>query len=585
MASGRLRIGFSTPGAYSLAAAHGSYALSGGAAGLLIARRMLAGQGAYTLTGQTADLVYASQAQGLAWPAHSPGYIPVLPRHGGYGMDTPGGTGRNLATPATAVYLIDSLGTSNTGTARPELGANVFSGTFQYCWRANPTSGGVPLPKVIVPIVSGWVNSGGTAGQSIPGQAGTVPTAGFFSYWGQFAPAPGLFLRGTRPAINGGGNVVIMHLRSYMGDDAAGLGAGNRDAFYSGYAAGIAQNVVLLNCEFCWSVDEIIDFFRRHHLVTWAYNAFINPLHNSVIEHPGDPIDEDHGFGPIFGGAAEGQPGSFCMYRNLLAGITGRGPATNAQAVAIANNLYYNAGGRPNVGSGEAIDIWSQNTSLPMIANVVGNGFIRGPNHGSSIIAMRVRSGAPAGTQGYLSDNVVHGWTAASQASLLNSGVSGYQQGTLRSGAWPGSWGTEATGALHWAADPQNPTADEWAAYVDLHDEGCGAQPALRSSSYGRVANVFAQARARLAGGSTTNQFIDTVGGTLAEGGDDGWFSVPNTAIDPTNPGAHWHAPLPTGAGRDTPYTTGTFSNGLSRVGRSPLEVWAIEEHWRKGGK
>jgi len=548
MAHQKFRIGYPAPGNRILVAERGNYALNGFQANLS-----------------------HSGFQGLTWNVHNPSYIPVLPGHGGYGMDTPGGTGRHLSTPATSIFLIDRLDAAEVGSARPELGANVYSGSFAYCWRAAVS------PKVIIPIISGWVN----VAASLPGQEGPVPTSGFFSYWGQFAPAPGLFIQNTKIFINGGGNVVVMHLRSYMGDTTPGLGADNRDPFGQGCGTCSPTNIVLINNEFAWSVDELCDFYRTSHLVTWAYNAFISPLHDSIIEHPGDPTNTDHGFGPLIGGDSEsGQPGSVSFYRNFFAHTTGRTPAVNAQQIAAANNLYYNAGGRPGGGNGEAIDIWSQNTTAPRIANIVGNGFVRGPEHTSSIVAVRVRSGgAQTGTVGYLAGNAVHGWTAANQAALVNSSVPSWQQSTLRSTAWPGSWGTESAGYLQWAANPQAPTLQEWFNFVDLMDSSVGAQPAIRTSSHGRVANVFTQLRNRLNGGSTSFQFVDTVEE------DGGWFSVPSTLIDPTNPGAHWHAPLPTGPGRDIPYTSGTFSNGLSREGRSPLEVWAIEEHWRKGGK
>jgi hypothetical protein len=56
--------------------------------------------------------------------------------------------------------------------------------------------------------------------------------------------------------------------------------------------------------------------------------------------------------------------------------------------------------------------------------------------------------------------------------------------------------------------------------------------------------------------------------------------------VNPNNPGSHWVAKIISAAeGRDVPYTSGTFSNGLSRVGYSPLRVLAIEQHWLVGGK
>lgn len=532
---------------------------------------IVAESASFSLTGQ--DALF-SASDNLIWPNHSPGYIPVLPLHGGYGMDTPGGTGRHLGTPATSIILIDSLAASNTGSARPELGTNVYSGTFEYAWRHSAS------PKVIIPIISGWVNTGA----NIPMQTGTPPRPGYISYWGQFAPAAGFWLRGTRPHLNGADNCVVMHMRSYIGDDAAGLGADNRDPFGSGYGTGLTSSIVLINNEFGFSVDELIDFFRPHTLVTWAYNAFVFPLHDSIIDHPGDPTNTDHGFGPTNGGDASGiHTGSFACYRNLFAHGTGRNPATTAQQLAYANNLHYNHG-RPGGGKGEALDIWSQNTTMPMLANVLGNGFVRGPENNDTLVAVRVRSGAPAGTQGYLASNAAFGWTAANQFSFVSSGVGTWQQTSLQSGAQPGSWGSEAAGYLNWASGT-NPSNSEWHQYIDLVDSGVGAQPSIRISDT-PVDRALDQIRARIDGGSTSAQFINTTQDYTGNGNiADPYWSVSTTTIDPTNPGSAWYAPLPTGAGRDTPYTTGTFSNGLSRVGRSPLEVWAIEEHWRRGGK
>lgn len=527
--------------------------------------------GTYSLSGQDAFFLASDN---LVWPTHSPSYIPVIPGHGGYGMDTPGGTGRHLTTPATSIILVDSLADSNTGSARPELGSNVYSGTFEYAWRHTAS------PKVVIPIISGWVNTG----QSIPGPQGTAPTAGYISYWGQFAPEPGLWLRGTRVNINGASHVVVMHLRSYPGDDAAGLGGSNRDCFNSGYGGGRSQYIVLLNNEFGFSVDELCDFYRNHSLVTWAYNAFVHPLHDSIINHPDDPTDYDHGFGAMFGGDSQsGQPGSLACYRNLFAHGTGRNPATTAQQFIYANNLNYNHG-RHGGAAGNAVDILSQATTSPMLANILGNGFVRGPENDGTLVAVRVRSGAPSGTQGYLAGNAAFGWTAANQFSFVTSGVGTWQQTSLRTGAFPSSWGSEISGYLNWASGP-NPTQEEWHRYIDLIGESVGAQPNMRHAS-SVVPVVLNQIHERIDGGSTDPQFIDTTQEFTGNANiSDPYWTVGTTLINPTDPGSHWHAPLPTGAGRDTPYTTGTFSNGLSRVGRSPLEVWAIEEHWRRGGK
>ena len=509
-------------------------------------------------------------ATGLTWPQHSPAYLPVIPGLSGYGMDTAGGTGRHL-TPgneATRIFLIDSLEDANSGSARPELGTNIYSGTFEYCWRA--VTDPALLGKIMMPIISGWCPTN----NSIPGMQGTAPVGSNATFWGHVAPLPGFFLRGTRPVINGTSHFVVMGMRSYMGDEA-GLSGDSRDCFGAGYGGGTTTHIVLIGNEFAWSVDEIVDFLRPCSVVSWVYNAFINPLHVSDVLHPGDPPGTDHGFGPLNGGDTT-QPGTFSCFRNVFAHGTGRNPATTATGFCHANNWHYNHG-RPAVGAGEAVDIWSQFTTEAMLANVLWNVFQRGPNNNSSLIGVRTRSGAPAGTEGFMSGNMQLGWSAASQADMLNDGIGTWLQGSLRSGAIPSSWGGEA-GVLQWAVDPYNPTADEVAAIIALMEASTGAQPNARSTTYGKVQKAWDQIRARSLGGSTSNQFINTIS-------DDGDFTVPEVLIDPTDPGDTWYEPPPFGAGRDTPYAFGTFRNGLSREGRSPLEVWAIEEYWRRGGK
>jgi hypothetical protein len=48
--------------------------------------------------------------------------------------------------------------------------------------------------------------------------------------------------------------------------------------------------------------------------------------------------------------------------------------------------------------------------------------------------------------------------------------------------------------------------------------------------------------------------------------------------VDPLNPGSHWYAPFPTAANRNTPYTSGTFSDGKSRVGYTRLDEFDYEQ-------
>ncbi len=494
-----------------------------------------------------------------------PGYLSLIPGVGGYGMNTVAGSGRHLATPATTVILVNSLAAGNTGGALTGLGANVFGGTFEYAWRHAAS------PKVIIPIVSGWV----TVQDSIPCQTGTPPRPGYVSYYGQAAPNPGLFLRGANVVCNGASNVAIWHLRSYMGDDVTGLPAGNRDCLSSGYGGGVTQQVCLINCELAWSVDEILDLYRSHSQVTAIGCAFIEPLHISTVIHPEDGAGVDHGFGPIVGGDTGNatQTSTVSLFRNLWAHSTGRNPLISAQTYVHANNLHYNHG-RPTVGAGNGVQIIGAGATGPNFANVLGNGFVRGPNNNTSLVAVSAGSTLPAGSAGYSFANAQFGWTnPTSQNGFFTSSPAGYLSSSVLTDAYPGSWGPGLSAVLQWASNPLAPTLTEWSDFVTLMDRSVGAQPRWRTTQYGRVAAVFNQIRDRLAGVTQTDQFVDTV----TEAG--GWFSVPSVTINPLNPGSHWHAPLPTGSDRDTPYTTGTFSDGKSKVGYTRLEEWGYEQH------
>lgn len=545
-----------------------TYDDAGLAAGSTHFYRIVAFDGRNNVSSQSSTASATTQASnpntGLTWPPHAPGYVSLLPDVGGYAMNTVAGSGRHLGTPATAVILINSLAGGNTGGAISGHGANVFAGTEEYAWRHAASS------KAIIPIVSGWVQ----IQDGIPCQTGTPPRPGYVTYYGQFAPNPGLFLRGANMATNGASNFVAWHLRSYMGDDVAGLPAGNRDCFSSGYAAGTTSSVVLINCEFAWSVDELADFNRSHSQVTMVNCAFIEPLHRSTVVHPEDGAGVDHGFGPIIGSDTGNpvQTSSVSLFRNLFAHTTGRNPMISAQSFVHANNLHYNHG-RPTGGQGNAVQIISAGATEANFANILGNAFIRGPNNDGSLVSISVTGTYPAGSGAYSFANAQFGWTSpANQAGFFTSAPAGYVASSLQSAAFPGSWGSIAA-VLQWAANPLSPTAAEWKGFVDLMEGTVGAQPRWRTASIGRVKTVLNQIRDRLNGVSQSNQFVDTV--TQAGG----WFTVPTVTIDPLNPGTHWHAPLPTGSDRDTPYTTGVFGDGKSRVGYTRLEAWAYEQH------
>lgn len=520
-----------------------------------------------TLDGLAPSVNQVALPDELDFPDHSPNYVSQMPGTGGYGMQTPGGAGRDTGT---TVIFVDTPNAGNSGTAidaslSAALGWGVpaYHGTMEWAWRHSAS------PKTLIINTSGVA----TIQDSLPCQTGTPPRPGFVTVYGQFAPAPGFMLRGCNLAGNGASDLAVWHLRSAMGDDATGLPAGNRDCFSSGYGGGVTSRVVLINCEFQWSVDEICDFYRTHSEVSILQCAIIEPLHDSIINHPEDPVNEDHGFGPLIGGdtANPTQPFAITTFRNLWAHTTGRNPLTNATTFTHANNLHYNHGRPTGINAdGNAVQLFSAGDSIT--SNILGNAFIRGPNNRGNLVAVSVSGSLPPGSACYLNGNSQFGWTPpASQAGFVTNAPAGFVASSLQLGI-PGSWGG-LNGVLDWAANPLSPTATEWADFVDLMERSVGAQPRWRRPSTSRLRTVFQQIRDRLAGVTQTNQFVNTV----AEAG--GWPTIAVAQVHPLNPGTHWHAPIPTGSDVFTPYTSGTFSDGKSRIGYTRLEAWAYEQH------
>ena len=509
--------------------------------------------------------------QGLEWPLHSPSYglgPPALPGHAGYGMDSRGGWGRDMATPATTVIFVNSNASNVSGSALSSstYGGTTFAGTWRYAWQHTAQH------KIIIPLVGGYIQIGDD-----PNSAAEVP---FMTYCGQFAPRPGLVLRQTNPRVNGGSDQQIWHLRSYQGDDpSSSFPVGIRDCMAIGRNGSFPSRVVAINCELAWGLDELLDSFYGVNGMTLIYCAFIEPLHAPpLLPHPEDPVGTDHGFGPILGGGA--QPANLCTMRNLWAHTTARNPLTSATTFVHANNLHYNHG-RPGGGNGNGVH-WHATNSAPMLANVLGNLFIRGPQNTSSMVAVACQVGVSSGSGCFLSKNVQHGWSApSSQNAFLTSAPGGFVQSTYRPTALPSFWGDAAlTGVLDLAANPLAPTLAEINDFIDLMEDSVGTQPGWRDSNApSRVDAMFSQIRARLTGGSTGNQMVDTV----AQAG--GWFDLDNVGpIDPLNPGTHWHAPFPT-TNRDQVLTSGSLLNGMSAVGYTRLEAWALNQHYYVGGK
>ena len=107
----------------------------------------------------------------------------IIPGEKGFGMDTPAGSGRHLATPSTTVYKVTNLNDSGTGSLR--------YGLLE-----------VNSPKVIIFEVSGTIE---LQKRIYIGSAIAETKGSYITIAGQTAPSPGITanrcIRNASPSI------------------------------------------------------------------------------------------------------------------------------------------------------------------------------------------------------------------------------------------------------------------------------------------------------------------------------------------------------------------------------------------------
>jgi hypothetical protein len=201
---------------------------------------------------------------------------------------------------------------------------------------------------------------------------------------GQTAPSPGINLRGAGMSITTN-NVLVQHIRFRVGDDSDGPNPINRDTIQ---VLG-GNNVVIDHVSGCWAIDENMSTWYALNNVTFSNNLISEPLHNST--HPKGP----HGFGLLLGDHAH----KVTVVGNLLAHNYYRNPLIKGDVWAVLlNNVIYN-------GTGSFCVLTDLENSGPILASVVGNHFIAGPNSSSTGKVIAFNNSVKAGTKLYSSDN------------------------------------------------------------------------------------------------------------------------------------------------------------------------------------
>ena len=454
-------------------------------------------------------------------------------------------------------------------------GLTVSRGTLRYCWRADQGAG---FSKWVLPNVGGYVK----LGRNVLTPAGR----GNMDYIGHAAPGAGLFVRCASMTLNGGSNMRVWHMPSWVGDEPAAEGvtnfhAGNRDALQASGDGFNPTTVAFINCEARFTMDEGVQIFYAMNGASWIRGAVYDPLH--IPPDFGDPDipnhepGVDHGYGHIIGGSDFVD--NTLVTQSLYAHTTDRNPLVSSNKHAHINNLHYDHG-RPDVKAGAGLNVsdnggFNVSAGVPMQCNMVGCISVRGPNNNDGMVFAKVTNKLPEGSTGHSAYNSQFGWeNPLSQDDFFTNKPDGYMQPTLRHNAWPPGLGVNYSGVHRPCEDPLNPKVREGLAFAHLMRRTVGCKPGRRHLYTGGLNTVINRIEAAIWGVHAASQWVNTV----EEAG--GWPVLPMVAVDPENPGREHHAPLPLGADRDEILLSGHFSDGSSKVGYSKLRAWCIEQYF-----
>ncbi|MCO6430071.1 MAG: pectate lyase [Deltaproteobacteria bacterium] len=290
--------------------------------------------------------------------------VPVFPGAEGYGSDTVAGSGRHLSTPRTTVYKVVNLNNSGSGSLRECVDAVV--------------------PRVCVFEVSGQIKL--TQDLSIRSPYITIA--------GQTAPSPGILLTGASLRIESH-NVLVQHMEVRPGD-GAGTKAESRDGLTVGTSSSSrrAYKVFLDHLSISWGIDENASTYHSStHEVTFSKSIVSESLHDSL--HPEGP----HGSGMLIGDFTT----RISVHNSLFAHNNDRNIRLKAGAtIDFINNVIYNWGGT----SGSNLMNMSDDTNVgaPILLNMVGNVYKRGPN--SPFHAPLYGRNLESGSRAYVSNNI-----------------------------------------------------------------------------------------------------------------------------------------------------------------------------------
>lgn len=228
---------------------------------------------------------------------------------------------------------------------------------------------------------------------------------------GQTAPNGGICIVGEGIYVNSH-DVIVRGLRVRPSDlhytqtspsrsrDGAKVGEGT-------LATPTITDIIIDHCSFSWATDEIASAYRASANVTFQYNIFAEPLHDSVHWDESTTqsfVNGPHSMGPTLGPHAE----NITLYRNVTAHANNRNPSIKETYQAeIVNNIFYNFG----LHGIQMFDDSHTGHDQSLRVNAISNMWLSGPDslqdQPERIFHFK-QAKASNGTEIYLSNNVSH---------------------------------------------------------------------------------------------------------------------------------------------------------------------------------
>lgn len=376
--------------------------------------------------------------------------LSIIPGGKGFGMDTPAGSGRHLATPSTTVYKVTNLNDSGTGSLR--------YGLLE-----------VNSPKVIIFEVSGTIE---LQKPIYIGSAIAETKGSYITIAGQTAPSPGITVKNNGITFDRNCHDILMqHIRIRSGDeffatDPDFVDCLNMDAHYDvnlGWTP--PYDIVIDHCSFSWSIDELVENGANN--ITYSNNIFSEGLNSPL--HPKGPHSK--GLGSTARNSGVTGAKSVGIAYNLFAHNVDRNPLIAAGSAVVSNNLIY--------------DHWQGLFTTDEMAvkgeiqlSVVGNYFIETD---ITVRTIYVIAGSQAGTRIYLAgDNFFKGKIQTEPWSSIDQRLTASQSGTDVP-----DW-AQASSPPVWPTGYTTMSAADARTYVLAN---AGARPADRDSVDVRIVN------------------------------------------------------------------------------------------------